>query len=70
MSEKTTHEVSVPSWLIVAAVLGMGPADTLASKLVTEPGYLELSQQVSGIQTELARLSLEVQTLKQRCKDD
>jgi hypothetical protein len=67
---KTPHEISVPSWLVVAAVLGMGPADTLASHLVTGPGYTELSAQVSGIQTELARLSMEVQTLKQRCQNE
>tara|TARA_R100000655_G_scaffold12874_2_gene29357 strand:- start:866 stop:1072 length:207 start_codon:yes stop_codon:yes gene_type:complete len=68
MSEKTTHEVSVPSWLIVAAVLGMGPADTLASKLVTGPEYAELSSSIQVLSRRVDELSHEVERLQKDCE--
>lgn len=64
---KPPHEISVPSWLIVAAVLGMGPADTLASHLVTDPGYTELARSIDDLTRQVDQLSVDVERLKTNC---
>jgi hypothetical protein len=58
------QSMPIPSWLVVAALACLGPADTMVTAAWADPHYATLSQQVEDLAEQVESLSRQVEDLQ------